>query len=154
MTELLIDTTYLLPAFGVSVGLKNFEKCFEKMLSSYAVYYNPASLIEAKWIVLKLAKMNTKKRDALFAAYRTGLKVLLADARLKETALTNDGVESIADELLTKEEVKDYFDRLIFATAAYRKLTLLTEDEKLSKLKRDEKPSPRKIIEWKDILGA
>src|SRR5271157_1433579 len=117
MAELLLDTTYILPILGVSVGLKNFDKAFEKLLDSFSVHYNPASLIEAKWIVLKLGRKNTGKREALFNAYRIGLKVLAADGRLKETTLTNDIVESVADVLFTKEDVKDYFDRLIYATA-------------------------------------
>ena len=50
------------------------------------------------------------EKGCTLQSYRTGLKVLVADGRLKETTLTNDIVESVADELLTKEEVKDYFD--------------------------------------------
>ncbi len=124
--------------------MKNFDKAFEKLLDSFSVDYNPASLIEAKWILLKLGRMNTGKREALFNAYRTGLKVLVADGRLKETTLTNDVVETVADELLTKEEVKDYFDRLIYGTAADRGCALLTEDEKLSKLKNAKHRGPVK----------
>ncbi len=154
MAELLLDTTYLLPIFGVSVGLKNFDKSFGKLLRSFSLHYNPASMIEAKWTVLKLARTNPEKREALFTAYRTGLKVLAADDRLKETALTNDVVENVADQLLTKEEVKDYFDRLIYGTAADRGCALLTEDERLLKLKRRETPRPSEVLAWKNVLAA
>ena len=50
-------------------------------------------------------------------------------------------VESVADELLTKEEVKDYFDRLIYGTAADRGCALLTEGERFSKLKKRRGPT-------------
>jgi PIN domain nuclease of toxin-antitoxin system len=154
MVELLLDTTYLLPIFGISVGLKNFDKSFGKLLRSYSVHYSPASLVEAKWTVLKLGRKNPERREALFTAYRTGLKVLASDGRLKETALTNEVVEKVADELLTKEDVKDYFDRLIYGTAADRGCALLTEDEKLSKLKRRETPRPIQLLTWKHMLSS
>jgi FMN phosphatase YigB (HAD superfamily) len=131
-----------------------FDKSFAKLLHSYSVRYTPTSIIEAKWTVLRLARANANKRETLFRAYRTGLKVLAADERLKQTTLTNDAVESVADELLTKEEVKDYFDRMIYSTAADRGCALLTEDEKLSKLKKHETPRPTQILAWKDILAT
>jgi hypothetical protein len=153
MGELLLDTTYLLPIFGISVGLKNFDDAFERMLSSFSVLYNPASLIEAKWTVLKLSRSNSENKAALFKAYRTGLKTLLADDRLEQTFLTNDAVEAVADDLLTRDGVKDYFDRLLYATAADEGCSLLTEDEKLSKLKKLDTPRPREVLAWSDIVS-
>jgi len=54
--ELVLDTTYLLPIFGIDMRLKGFGELFPRLLASYAVLYNPVSLVEAKWIVLKLVK--------------------------------------------------------------------------------------------------
>ncbi len=155
MDELLLDTTYLLPIFGISAGLRKFEDAFGKLLSSFSVHYNPASLMEAKWIVLRLGRTNSKKRDALLAAYRTGLKVLASDGRLRATPLTTDTVEEVADELLVKEGVKDYFDRVIYGTAADRRCALLTEDEELLKLKGkgEGPPTPSEVLTWKKVLS-
>ncbi len=153
MDKILLDTTYFLPVFGVSVRLKDFDKAYGKLLDSYSAIYNPASLIEAKWVLLKLARLNPGRREALLTAYRAGLKALASDGRLKQTPLTNARVEGVADQLLASG-MKDYFDRLIFATAADQGCVLLTEDEALAGLRRREKPRPSKVMTWKDVLEA
>ena len=154
MAELLLDTTYLLPIFGVSVGLEDFERRFGKLLGSFSVRYNPVSLMEAKWVVLRLGRKDRAKKDALLNAYRTGLKVLASDGRLKETPLTSEAAEAVADELLVKDGVKDYFDRVIYGTASDRNCVLLTEDEELLRLKRSGRPRPSEVLAWRKILGS
>jgi hypothetical protein len=151
MAELLLDSTYLLPVFGVSVGLGDFRSRFTKLLNSFSVVYNPVSLVESKWAVLKRAREEPARRDSLLEAYRTGLKVLESDGRLKESRLTSGVVEAVADALSAKG-VKDYFDRMIYATAAERGCVLLTEDRELLGLKRAEEPQPSRVVRWKDVL--
>lgn len=146
MAELLIDTTYLLPVFGVDVGLDDFEARFGKLLRSFSVRYNPVSLVEAKWTILRLGRKDPSKKDALLGAYRTGMKVLASDDRLKETPITSEGIEVVADALLAEDGVKDYFDRVIYGTATERRCALLTEDEELLKLKRAGRPRPSEIF--------
>jgi hypothetical protein len=43
---LLLDTTYLLPVFGIDVGLAKFEIKFPEILDEYDIRYNPVSLLE------------------------------------------------------------------------------------------------------------
>jgi hypothetical protein len=135
-----------LPIFGVNVGLEDFELCFGKLLGSFSVHYNPVSLVEAKWTILRLGRKHPSKKDALLSAYRTGMMVLASDGRLKETPLTNEAVEAVADELLVEDGVKDYFDRVIYGTASERSCALLTEDEELLKLKRNGRPRPSEVL--------
>ena len=134
--ELVLDTTYLLPIFGIDVRLKGFGELFPRLLASYAVLYNPVSLVEAKWIVLKLVKKEPQKRDILLGRFRRGLEALLRDDRLGQTELTSPEIEEVADLLLTRTGIADYFDRLIYATAASRGSVLLTEDEELARVAR------------------
>jgi len=151
--ELVLDTTYLLPIFGIGVGLEGFDELFPELLSEYAVLYNPVSLVEAKWIVLKLAKREPQKRDKLLERFRIGLEALLSDERLSQTELTNPNVEEVADLLLTRAGVADYFDRLIYATAASRESVLLTEDEELAKAaQRGDLLAPKRVIKWDDVV--
>ena len=51
---LLLDTTYLLPVFGIDVGLARFETRFPEMLDEDDIRYNPVSLLEAKWMHLRI----------------------------------------------------------------------------------------------------
>jgi len=106
-------------------------------------------------MVLRLGRTNSKKRDALLAAYRTGLIVLASAAGLGRLPLSSDTVEEVADGLLVREGVRDYFDRVIYGTAADRGSVLLTEDEELLKLKGKEEglPTPSEVLTWKRILS-
>ncbi len=152
LAELLIDTTYLLPAFGVAMQLEGFEERFPKVLETYSVSYNPISLVEAKWVVLKLARKRSADREKLLERYRLGLKVLLADERLNQADLTSEAVERVADELLLDKGAKDYFDRTIYGTACATKSLLLTEDEGLHALNtNDSLPRPSGVLAWKDL---
>jgi len=67
--------------------------------------------------------------------------------------LNKHDIEEIADILLLKVGVKDYFDRVIYATTVHHKTPLLTEDEELRKiLNINSIPKPPKIINWNEII--
>ncbi len=152
MDELLLDTTYVLPIFGLQTDLKDFEKTFPKMLGAHSVSFNPIALVESKWIILKLARRDPSKRDVLLEAYRAGLKTLWGDRRLRQTALTDEAVEEVAD-ALQREGLRDYFDRLTYATAVHMKCSFLTEDEELHKLGDSSSvPKPRRIVRWEKLV--
>lgn len=151
MDRLLLDTTYLLPVFGVGVGLRRYEELFPRLLERYFVLYNPVSVVEAKWIVLRLCRREPRRRADLLEAYRRGLRALLGDERLHQTPLTSPEIEEIADRLLA--EVRDYFDRIIYVTAAHGGAALATEDRELSSISRPEIPSPKGIVAWSDLAA-
>jgi predicted nucleic acid-binding protein len=152
MAELLLDTTYLLPIFGVSLGLKEFKSRFDEVLGGFVVLYNPVSLIEAKWTILKGIREEPSKKGALLASYRTGLKVLESDGRLGATPLTGGEVEQTADDL-HEAGMEDYFDRMIYATAAERGCALLTEDRELLRMKKSWKQKPTEVLSWNQLTA-
>jgi PIN domain nuclease of toxin-antitoxin system len=146
----LLDTTYLLPIFGIDVRLAGFEDRFPEILEEYDVHYNPISLVEAKRISLRLGRSGNRKEFC--EKYRSGLGAILADERIRQTRVTDGAIESVADRLLADEAVKDYFDRMIYATAAVERSRLLTEDKVLVGLKSSEKElAPLSTISWSDI---
>lgn len=154
MAELLLDTSYILPIFGLRIELGKFEKSFPRLLHVYSVIYNPVSLIEAKWITLRAGRKEPSKRDILLQRYRIGLKTLQGDERLKPSTLTDDSIEQIADELLSKEKLADYFDRMIYATAARYNMALLTEDDGLLAIAKGGRvPRPKQVIRWEDAMS-
>lgn len=145
--ELILDTTYLLPIFGIGVGLPSYESLFPKLLGELSVRYSPLSLVEAKWISLSLSKKDPSKRDMLLSAYRRGLAAILFDERISATELTGPEVEVVADRLLLKFGLADYFDRMIYATAVVRNVILLTEDADLLRLARSpDAPRPKEAL--------
>ncbi len=143
---LLLDTTYILPILGIGVKLENFEHYFKELLDRYRVLYNPVSLIEAKWIVLHLAK---KLSYDVLKRYRLGLLALSSDPRISPTAITSYEVEEVADKLL--EALNDYFDRIILATAYVNGYTLLSEDEAIHRVAKQRLGMD--VLKWRDIVS-
>ncbi len=155
MDKILLDTTYLLPIFGINVNLKNFEKHFPKLLTTSDILYTSVSIVEAKWVILRLTKKthepNEKKN--ILNAYRIGLRILFGDGRLTQTNLTNPDIEKIADRLLIDLNISDYFDRIIYATAVHYNVDLLTEDQELLNIAKNKQlPTPKKAITWSDMI--
>ncbi|WP_083756318.1 PIN domain-containing protein [Hyperthermus butylicus] len=121
-------------------------------MDAYEVYYTPLLLVEAKWIILRLARRSPDLRERLLAEYRAGLETLEAEDRLHETITTNSAVDEVADKLLAMG-VRDYFDRMIYATACYYNAVLLTEDRELHSLQNTRgAPKPPAVPSWEEIL--
>jgi hypothetical protein len=106
------------------------------------VWYTPLSLVEAKWIILKLVKRETRKKEIYLEKYRRGLGVILSDSRLKQTELSTPQTEYEADGLL--DMVSDYFDRMIYATSKQLGSTLISEDRVLKALDG--------VISWDELI--
>jgi len=85
VNTIVIDTTYLLPIFGISIKLKDFEKFFPKLINMYKVLYNPISIVEAKWMIMRLIRRNPGLRDKLLERFRVGLKTLYAEESFEQT---------------------------------------------------------------------
>ncbi len=153
MDRLLLDTTYLLPLFGIDVKLLRFEELLPRLLERFHALYNPVSLVEAKWLILRLIRRGEERVEGLLEAYRMGLKALQFDERLKMTTLTDPEIEEIADRLLMEAGLRDYFDRLIYASAIVNDAILLTEDEELREIASMKRhPHPKGIMNWKEIM--
>ena len=153
MAKLLLDTTYLLPVFGINIRLKKFSEKFPVFMKKHSLLYNPISLIEAKWIIIRLSKKMPEKREVFLRRFRKGLKILLNSTMFSQTALTNAEIEEIGDELLIKFKVSGYFDRIIYATAVYYDVVLLTEDERLHIVANmKDAPKLKEVLRWKDLL--
>ncbi len=149
--KILLDTTYLLPLFGIDVGLSGYEVLFPRLLEEYRVYYTPLSLVESKLIVLKLSKMKPELSDKFLIEYRKGLDTIISNDKLEDTIITNGVIEEVADHLL-RMGLRDYFDRMIYATAYYYNTILLTEDNELKSI--NEKVADYKlpgVVTWREI---
>ena len=154
--ELLLDSSYLLPIFGIALEYRGFEKIFSDLPEKYVVKYNPVSLIEAKWAILRRSRKQRNQRTILLQNYRQGLLALQRDPGFQSTVLTNDEIEGISDLLLTQFDVGDYFDRQIYSTATHLQCNLLTEDVLLHELFRknadNSLPKPKRLLKWTDLV--
>lgn len=124
----LLDTTYLLPFFGMEIRVEGVKHHLSQLLTSgRKLLFHPLSLVEAKWVVLAIER---KGKQGLRASFLEGLDALLADKRFAPSPLTSKAVEANADRLLD-EGLQDYFDRMLASTAHSLQTILLTEDEEL-----------------------
>ncbi|MGI0078136.1 MAG: hypothetical protein ACRECH_00745 [Nitrososphaerales archaeon] len=156
MDELLLDSSYLFPIFGIKLEYRNFDSVFSLLHEKYLVKYNPASLIEAKWYVLRSSRKDERRAELLLESYRRGLLALQKDKRFESTQLTNERIEETSDSLLKEFAIRDYFDRLIYSTASELKCILLTEDRLLHEVFRKAEgsadlPTPKQVMQWKDL---
>jgi PIN domain nuclease of toxin-antitoxin system len=102
---------------------------------------------------IKVIKRENEIKDQLLESYKIGLKAILIDNRFLQTMITNSEIENIADKLLLKAGIKDYFDRIIYATAATYNAILLTEDEELTAINLEDIEKLGKIISWNMIIN-
>ena len=88
-----------------------------------------------------LREANALDLDLLVVPHREAYICQMRDERLGRTELTSPDIEEVADLLLTRAGTADYFDRLIYATAASRGSALLTEDEGLAEGSPERRPA-------------
>ena len=147
MNKILLDTSYILPLFGIDVDIDGIKENFPKVLREFEVYYSPLSLIEAKFILLRLLKDGIN----LLEDYRIGLSSILNEDLLKPTPLTNSEIEKVADKLLIDKGLRDYFDRMIYATSVVFQLALVTENRELTELASNYALKPPKAYSWRTL---
>ncbi|MGI0079740.1 MAG: hypothetical protein ACRECH_08950 [Nitrososphaerales archaeon] len=151
--SLVLDTIYLLPIFGLESRLPNFNNSFHQLLMDYDVRYNPVSLLEAKWLVLRLAKKKRGELETFLKYYREGIGAIEKEDKIRQTAFTDENVEELSDKVLINAELGDYFDRQIYSTAARLNCLLLTEDAQLHRLYESlNLQRPKGVLKWKDII--
>lgn len=114
--EILVDTTFLLPALGVGVEEEAEEVI--PLFRRFRVYYLEAGILEAIWKILKIADPETLKRVKIgIQAIRETYQIVSppAEAYIEAAKIYELGH-------------KDYIDALYYATARTSKLKLLTID--------------------------
>jgi len=119
--KILLDSTYLLPAVGVSVS--NSEKILETLewlrkSKKAEFYYSEFSTLE---IIAKVAKMNYDEEVVAL-----GLQSIFEN--LKEAKA---GIKAYLMALKLKSELRDFIDLLLLLTADENGIKLLTRDREL-----------------------
>ncbi|MEX2684125.1 MAG: hypothetical protein Q6373_021325 [Candidatus Sigynarchaeota archaeon] len=128
-----LDTTYLLPLFGLSNDMPGFDDQFLAVLTkgSTLFLYSPMSIIEIKWQVIKLEKTSpvVDKYEKLFSR---GLISLKNDSRFQVVDFIDASINDVSVEL-RKLGHHDYFDTIIASSALCHAKVLVTEDDPLKK---------------------
>jgi len=136
LKNILLDTTYILPLFGIDVKIPGLKERILLMSEKYNLLINSLSILEAKWKVLKLAK----KHPNIIESFSEGLLFLTHREIFRIIPFYEYDVDLIATELLKFHS--DYFDCSILASAIINADIFITEEKErmhtlLSKLSSD-----------------
>ncbi len=149
--KIFLDTIYLLPLFEIETDVftkKDLELILE---SNIELYFNPISLIEIKWVIIRINKKNKKKLEHAREIYKESVDYLLYSDEIQPTILL-DGKISYLEDILHDAGIKDYFDRIIAASAKIFTGKLLTEDEDLTKIIRNVNEfSDLEVLSWQEL---
>ncbi|KKK45144.1 hypothetical protein LCGC14_0829320 [marine sediment metagenome] len=153
---LILDTTYILPLFGIKIiELSNFKKISKELwsngLKGYSIYLPSICLME---VMFKLTRENRKSNDVnILNRYAIALPSILSSKSVKIfNPLLNPEASRIAINIRHAGHT-DLMDCLIAASAAVLKGTFLTEDNKLSKvIKIIPENKDISIWTWEDLI--
>jgi PIN domain nuclease of toxin-antitoxin system len=129
MLRVLLDTSFLLPAFGVDAG-EEVLNCLELVAARrerVRAYYSPFSLLEAVMVLLREARRGRLGLEEAAGMAREGAAKVIYGL---ESADTPPEAYSLAVRLYSLGH-RDLFDNLLYATAATNGLSLLTLDGEL-----------------------
>ncbi len=128
-----LDTTYLMPLFGLSNDIPGFGDQFLAVLTkgSLTFLYSPVSMIEIKWQVLKLEK-TSPVIDKYERFFSRGLTSMKNDPRFQVVDFIDASINDVSVEL-RKLGHNDYFDTIIASSALWHAEVLVTEDDPLKK---------------------
>jgi len=150
----LLDSTYLMPFFGINVDIPNIKTDMAKILSqgSEKLFVTSCSLIEAKWKAIRNYlksgdKSYLERANEAFDSFHQNRYIKLIDAWFIIDA------SKWADQLLI-EGHQDYMDCWIAGTAMARNLVLVSEDQPLYELiKRVKSWKSFTCITWKEFVA-
>ena len=143
----LLDTTYILPFFGIDVRLERIRENLERLLRSEPALLatTTCSLIEGKWKAIRTYQQTENEaylryaNDALVGlSHGTRFKIIIP--------WSNGDINSLSDELLVCGH-PDYMDCWIAGSAVALNSILLTEDSELEKILKII-PDTKTLVVW------
>ena len=145
--KVFLDTTYLLPLFGVDIGLSKAEEAMlQKIIDEFYPMINSLSLLEVKWKILHFSKKNKRILDR----YSKVLKFITLTNKFKIVPFYEPAVDELATKLY--ELHNDYIDCSILAAAITTADVLLTEDSIISNLEKTLKEQKYLFLKEKETF--
>ena len=126
---ILLDTSFLLPSFGVDTG-ERIRRCLRFLAEhrrEVKVCYSRYSLLEAVFILLRMLRHDRLKPEEAFTMVEAGVSTVIYSLEAVSETPT------VFREALKLYEMghKDLFDNLLYSAAVASRAYLLTVDEQL-----------------------
>lgn len=161
MINVHIDTTYLMPLFGLDPLITDLQtQILDTLRSGQTIFnYSPVSIIEIKWQVVKLIKEG-HDGELLEKKFSQALISLKEDDRYNLIGFLEARINDLSFEL-RKLGHTDYFDTVIASSALWESQKFLTEDEPLKLVIQEyfnrNSNTPLKIVEiltWEEFIKS
>jgi len=131
LNRILLDTSFILPSFGIDLG-KKVDQALEKLMEleeKVTPYYSTFNLLEAMLVIIREVRRNRVSVEQAIQMLNDGvLNVTLGLTKIEEPY----SIYSKAFELYSKGH-RDIIDDILVALALENKVKLLTLDRKLRK---------------------
>ncbi len=151
--EYFLDTSFLLPFFSIGIDVENFERDFEKILLSSDITFgfSSISLVEIRFLVEKSIRKGYG--DELRDDYIIGLKSIQNSKRFHRVDFLEGPIPQIEVELFERYNHRDYFDRVIMASALHTSKYLITMDRSFFTILKDlENDQFHGAISWEQLV--
>ena len=156
MNKILLDTTYVLPLFGIKIGISdNFDLKLKNLwksgLKDHDLYLSKASLVESMYMLNR--EYRHLKEDTILGRFPLVLPAITysINVELIDNFISTD-ISNFTNEIRFAGH-KDLMDCWIAATAKSIEAIFLTEDKDLVKiLKTITAFKSLKIWSWKDLI--
>lgn len=137
MIKVHLDTTFLMPLFGIEPSIPNLKREFLEVLKAndFKFSFSVVSIIEIKWQVMKLIRLGTDA-EKLEKKFSQALISLKEDERYQSIELIDSKINDLSFEF-RKLGHKDYFDTVIASSALWETEILITEDNSLKEVIKD-----------------
>ena len=134
--KIFLDTTFLLPFFGIRPKIKKYSSTqFKETLKGFKeIHITYLSVYETKAKIFRMHKKGTISRTVL-DKFWYALKILLEDKRFFFHTY-DESIDKNLNDFLEKYSL-DIFDALILASAVNKTDILLTEDSSLLSINKD-----------------
>lgn len=154
MNRYLIDTTYILPFFGINLDMKKLVDFLDQYIKEpkFKLEITSCSIIEAKWKAL--SNYNKLKDNELLSRSNITIESLYRKRNFKIINPWKSPLILEYADSLYKMGHKDYFDCLIVSTALIEEIPLISEDKDIRDIVKQQNNSWQKlrIFSFKEFL--
>ncbi len=159
MIKVHLDTTFLMPLFGLEPSIPNLKREFLEILEAndFTFRFSVVSIIEIKWQVIKLIRLGTDA-EKLEKKFSQALISLKEDERYKPSDLIDSKINDLSFEL-RKLGHEDYFDTVIASSALWESEIFITEDNPLKEIityyfEKNNNPPVKliKLLSWQEFF--
>jgi len=144
MLKVLLDTSFVLPSFGIETGREVLEGLKRLVNVKAEIYYSTFSILESLWVATRLSKGRTFDADR----FDLGLRSILESGKYRE--VREDAVTFNEALRLRTLGHNDMVDNILYASSVAFNLKFLTLDDELYDFVRAKRLS-NSIISPRDI---